>query len=457
MKKIIVAGILFSIVVLNVLCRKAPKFQAEEYDPRLSGGVATTFLANSQAFGEMVGGLNSYDQFMHELGDRMFEQTFISAPAPHFPGLGPIFNNVSCISCHHNDGKGTPTLGKITSSLLARISVPGTDAHGGPLEAPGFGEQLQDKAVAGKQKEVKVSVTYQEMPFTFPDGQQISLRKPVYKLTDAYRSLPADYMLSVRMAPPVFGLGLLNLIPESTIKAKADPEDQNHDGIKGHPNYVYNPTNGKTELGRFGLKANVSTLLIQVASALQQDMGVTNYVFPKESSFGQPQYDGLPDNPDVSDSIVDALAFYVRTLSVPARRNVTDPSALNGEKLFNQINCSGCHTPTVYTGVDVRLPMLSHQRIHPYTDLLLHDMGEGLADNRPDYLATGREWRTAPLWGIGLFPKTNGEAFYLHDGRARTLEEAILWHDGEAKKSKEAFVQLNRKDRNDLINFLKSL
>lgn len=457
MKKIAVVGLLLSIVVVNVLCRKAPEFQDSEYDPRLSGGSATTFIASSQAFGQMVDGLGAYDAFVHELGDKMFEQTFVSAPSKHFPGLGPIFNNVSCISCHHNDGKGTPTLGLITSSLLARISVPGTDEFGGPKPAPGFGGQLQDKAIIGSTPEVKVSVSYEEQPFTFPDGQQVSLRKPTYILNNPYIPLPAGYMISVRLAPPVFGLGLLDLIPQSTIEAAADPTDKNGDGITGHPNYVYNPQNGKTELGRFGLKANVPTLLAQVAGALQQDMGVTNYVFPQESSYEQSQYDNLHDDPDVPDSLVDAMTFYVQTLAVPARRNVSDRGVKRGEKIFTQINCSGCHTPTVYTGVDVRLPMLSNQRIHPFTDMLLHDMGSGLADNRPDFQASGNEWRTPPLWGIGLFPKTNGEAYYLHDGRARTLEEAILWHGGEAEKAKEAFVQLSRSDRDDLIKFLNSL
>lgn len=457
MKKLLVTGTLLVVVVLNVVCRKAVTFKADYYDPRLSGGAATAFLANSQAFGEMVSGLAGYDLYMHEFGDKLFEQSFISAPATIFPGLGPVYNNVSCASCHHNDGKGTPTLGQITSSLLARISVPGTDRYGGPLEAPGFGLQLQDKAVSGKTPEARVSVSYQEIPFTYPDGRTVSLRKPAYTLSNPYIPLPANFMISVRLAPSVFGLGLLDLIPEETLLAQADPDDINNDGIKGRVNYVYNPYTKKTELGRYGLKANVSTLNIQVAGALHQDMGVTNYIFPQESSYGQLQDDGLADNPDLSDSAVDALIFYVRTLAVPARRDVTDPAALQGEQLFTRLNCSGCHTPTVYTGVDVRLPVLSHQRIHPYTDLLLHDMGADLADGRPDFLAGANDWRTPPLWGIGLFPKTNGEAYYLHDGRARSIEEAILWHGGEAKRSKDAFVQLSGFDREALLKFLKSL
>jgi CxxC motif-containing protein (DUF1111 family) len=457
MKKLVVTGILFLVVLLNVVCRKAVTFQEDYYDPRLSGGAATVFLANSQAFGSMVSGLIGYDEFMHEAGDKLFEQSFVSAPATIFPGLGPVYNNVSCVSCHHNDGKGTPTLGQITSSLLARISIPGTNPHGGPLEAAGFGGQVQDKAVAGKMPEAKVSVSYQEIPFTYPDGQTVSLRKPTYTLSNPYIPLPAGYMISVRLAPSVFGLGLLDLIPEETLLAQADPNDINGDGIKGRANYVYNPYTQKTELGRYGLKANVPTLDIQVAGALQQDMGVTNYIFPQESSYGQMQDDGLSDNPDLSDSAVDALIFYIRTLAVPARRDVTDPIALQGEQLFSQLNCSGCHTPTVYTGVDVRLPVLSHQRIHPYTDLLLHDMGAELADGRADFLAGANDWRTPPLWGIGLFPKTNGEAYYLHDGRARNIEESILWHGGVAQEAKKAFVHLSKSEREALLKFLKSL
>jgi CxxC motif-containing protein (DUF1111 family) len=264
-------------------------------------------------------------------------------------------------------------------------------------------------------------------------------------------------MISPRMAPPVFGVGLLENIPESTILSFADENDADGDGISGKPNYVYNSYSGKTELGRFGLKANNPNILLQVAGAYQQDIGVTNYVFKNESSAGQSQSDGLNDDPELPDSILNAVAFYVRTLAVPARRNTTDPDVMAGEKIFTQINCSGCHKPTVQTGVNVAYPYLSNQRIHPYTDLLLHDMGDALADNRPDFLATGKEWRTAPLWGIGLFQKTNGVPFYLHDGRARTLEEAILWHGGEAEKSKQQFMRLSQSDRSKLIKFLNSL
>ena|SRR6266542_952993 len=333
----------------------------------------------------------------------------------------------------------------------------GKDAHGGPLAASGFGTQLQDQAIFGKQSEVNVNIAYADKPVTYPDGSVVVLRNPQYTITNSYNSLPAGHMLSPRMAPPVFGTGLLENIPESTILSFVDENDKDRDGISGRPNYVYNAYTQKTELGRFGLKANNPNLLLQVAGAYNQDMGITNYIFKEESSAGQSQTDGLKDDPELADSILNAVAFYVRTLAVPARRNTTDADIKTGEKLFNQINCSGCHKPTVQTGVDVTLPYLSNQRIHPYTDLLLHDMGDALADNRPDFLATGNEWRTTPLWGIGLFQKTNGIPYYLHDGRARTLEEAIVWHGGEAEKSKQKFMELNKTERDKLIKFLNSL
>jgi len=457
MKKISVVCILLVIVVTGTLCRKAEPFPEEQYDPRLSGGAATVFLANSQAFGSAIPGMSGYDAFTHDLGDALFGQTFVSAPAPKFGGLGPVYNNVSCVSCHHNDGKGTATIGSITSSLLTRISISGTDENGGPLSIPGYGVQLQDKATTGKLPEAKVQISYTELPFTFPDGETVSLRKPTYTLSSAYTALPANYYISVRLAPPVFGMGLLALIPDATILQNADENDANNDGISGRANYVYDPYTHQRVLGRFGLKANNPSLLVQVAGAFHQDMGITSYVFPQESSLGQSQSDGLSDDPELADSLLNATVFYVQTLAVPARRDVTNANVVQGEKLFNQLNCSGCHRSTVYTGVEIRLPAISNQRIHPYTDLLLHDLGADLADGRPDFLADGNEWRTPALWGIGLFEKTNGVPFYLHDGRARSLLEAVMWHGGEAQRSKDAFTRLSKSDRDAVIAFLRSL
>ncbi|MEO8766707.1 MAG: di-heme oxidoredictase family protein [Ginsengibacter sp.] len=456
-KSFIVTAFLLLPVTL-MMCRKPGTFNEDEIDPRLSGGAATVFDETSRAFTHNINGLDSRDLHVHGLGDSRFEGSFVTPPALINPGLGPVFNNVSCISCHHNDGKGTPTFGSVNSSMLMRLSLKDIeDAHGGPVAVPGFGLQLQDVSTFGIPAEAKVSIAYTESAYTFADGETVHLRMPAYTIQNAYASLPADYLFSPRMAPSVFGIGLLANIPESTILSFADENDKDHDGISGKPNYVWNPHTGTMQLGRFGLKANTSEIKVQVASAYQQDMGVTNSIFPNESSYGQIQSDGLDDDPELPDSILNAVAFYVRTLAVPARRNVADAGVKQGEKIFTQINCTGCHKPTIYTGVDVTAPTLSNQRIHPYTDLLLHDMGDGLADNRPDFAATGSEWRTPPLWGVGLLQRTNGIPYYLHDGRARTFEEAILWHGGEAAQAKQKFTELSTADRKSLMQFLKSL
>ena len=445
------------LIFLFVQCHKVEPFDESGYDERLSGGMATAFDETSGAFSHEIDGLNSRDAQVHEIGDAAFEQTFVTAPAPINSGLGPIFNNVSCISCHHNDGKGTPTAGFTNSSLLFRLSIAGTDAHGGPMPIEGFGGQLQDVAIFGKPAEARVEISYIDSIVTYLEGENVTLRKPIYNVQNPYQPLPANYQLSPRLAPPVFGLGLLENIPEATILAWADAHDANGDGISGKANYVWNPFLQKTELGRFGLKCNNPSLLTQVAGAYHQDMGVTSYVFPKESAWGQTQSDGLPDEPELADTLVNATTFYVRTLAVPARRNVTLPEVKQGKALFAQIGCAACHKPVVQTGVNLNISALNNQRIQPYTDLLVHDLGTGLSDNRPDFLAEGNEWRTAPLWGIGLFEKTNGTPFFLHDGRARSIEEAILWHGGEAEKGKNAFVQLSKSERNAVIRFLKSL
>ncbi len=441
------------------MCNKAEVFSDSGYDERLSGGAATVFNATSHALSNAIDGLNDRDARVHELGDQTFSQTFVAPPSPIFTGLGPIFNNVSCVNCHRNDGEGIPTTGFSNSGLLVRLSLPGTDANGGPVAVPGFGLQLQDQAVAGAQPEVNISITYIDSSVTYPDGTIVTLIKPTYNIQNPYTALPSNCMFSPRLAPPLVGMGLLEIIPESTILSFVDAGDKNGDGITGKANYVYDEYTQKTELGRFGLKANTSTLLLQVATAYQQDMGVTSYVQKSESAEGQSQMSVVHGDvqPELVDSLLNYVTFYVKTLAVPARRNVTDADVKQGATLFNQVNCSGCHRPTIQTGFDQTLAQINNQRIHPYTDLLLHDMGPGLADNRPDFLATGSEWRTKALWGIGLLDVANGTPYFLHDGRARTFEEAILWHGGEAQKSKTQFMQLSSTQRNQILKFLQSL
>ena len=460
MKKVYIILALGTAVYAFSRCNKAGVFPEDGYDDRLSGGSFTTLNETTQAFKQAIDGLTTREERVHIIGDGTFDQVFVAAPAPHFGGLGPVYNNISCVNCHRNDGGGFPSTGSSNSGLLFRISIPGTDEHGGPLAAPGFGLQIQDQALLGASPEASATISYTDQVVTYPDGTSVTLHKPAYGLQNSYTALPGSYMLSPRLAPRLVGMGLLENIPESTILSFVDAGDKNGDGITGRANYVYDHFTGKTELGRFGLKANTSTLLMQVATAYQQDMGVTSYAQPQESAYGQTQMSLVGSNdpsPELVDTLLNYVTFYVQTLAVPARRDVLDSVNKRGALLFTQVNCTGCHRPTMQTGVNTAIH-LSSQRIHPYTDLLVHDMGDGLADNRPDFLATGTEWRTAPLWGIGLSGKANGgSAFFLHDGRAQTIEEAVLWHGGEATKSKQQFMQLNKADRTALLQFLGSL
>lgn len=451
--------IVFTLICLIfiVACRKADPNYLDNDDEWLSGGKQTFFDQTSGGFDHIFIGLTEREIFNHEVGDGAFDASFVTAPAPLNAGLGPLYNNVSCSGCHASDGRGRPPMpGEQLSSMLFRISIPGADEHGGPNPAPGYGGQFHPRAIAGKMPEGNIQIDYQNITGNYADGTTYTLRKPEYKIIDNYMPLPANVMLSPRIAPQVFGLGLLEAIPESTLKQMADESDANSDGISGKYNLVYDVTEKRYKIGRFGWKAGQPSLLQQSAGAYNEDMGVTNFVFPIENSFGQPQHLNT-DQLDLSDSLLHAVSFYMQTLGVPARRNVNDPLVQQGKKLFTTLQCASCHTPSHRTAVDVAFPSRSNQKIYPYTDLLLHDMGSDLADNRPEYLANGYEWRTPALWGIGLTKKINGHEFFLHDGRARNLTEAILWHGGEAENSKQKFTQLSAADRAALIKFLESL
>jgi CxxC motif-containing protein (DUF1111 family) len=457
LRQLKVIGVLVVLVILLVECQKASVLPQSQYNDQLSGGSETVFDATQTAFGNMFPTISGYDEHVHVLGDLTFNNSFVTSPAPVNPGLGPIFNNTSCGNCHHSDGIGIPTAGQLESSLLLRISLPGVDAHGGPLPVPGYGLQVQDKAVYGKVPEATVNIAYTYQTFSFADGTTYELRTPTYTLSNLYAPISGSYLLSPRLAPPMFGLGLLENVPESEIVSFADPNDANGDGIKGHPNYVFDVTTQSMQLGRFGWKANTASVLTQVATAFNQDMGVTSSILPVESSYGQSQYDGLKDDPELPDSLLHAVKYYAQTLAVPARRIVTDPVAKRGEQLFMLAKCGVCHRQTLTTAVNVAFPAISNQVIHPYTDMLVHDMGPGLADNRPDNRANGQEWRTAPLWGVGLFTTVNNPGYFLHDGRARTITEAIMWHGGEAAPSQAYFSNLSTSDRNAVLVFLNSL
>ena len=424
-----------------------------------SGGDTTVFVQSSSAFDNPAPNLSPEGEARHIVGDNEFEQSFVTAPALVNSGLGPAFNNTSCAACHPKDGRGEPPeAGGISNTFFLRLSIPGTDPEtGGPLPVPGFGTQLFDRAIFNVQPEAIVETTYTEIDGNFGDGTPYQLRQPNFTIVNPYTALPDTYLTSPRVAPPVFGRGLLEAISDETLLGWADEDDLDDDGISGRVNQVWDIVSETTVIGRFGLKANNPSTLVQTAGAYHGDMGITNELFPLESTAGQPQDDGSSDDPELRPGVLDDVVFYIQTLAVPARRNIDDPKVKNGQILFDQAGCTSCHIPTVTTGVLEGVPEVSNQVIHPYTDLLLHDMGDGLADGRPDFLATGKEWRTPPLWGIGLVESINKHTRFLHDGRARNLMEAVLWHGGEAEQSKQAVLGLNKNQRDALIAFLQSL
>ncbi len=438
-----------------------------ESDEQYSGGQnATTFDFGQNAFGGQANGLTSEQEGFFVTGNSFFRSNWITAPASvqSLDGLGPIFNAISCGSCHFKDGRAKPpgTPDQALNGLLFRLSIPGTDANGGPLADPVYGGQLQDKAILNVENEAHVRVSYQEIAGQYNDGSAFSLRQPLYEFVDLkYGAFAAGSMFSPRIAPQMPGLGLLEIIPEADIIAFADENDSDQNGISGKANQVWNAELQQLVLGRFGWKANQPNLTQQTAGAFNGDLGITSSLFPQDhlSPTQQQQYPNTPNGgaPEISDEIFRKVVHYTQALAVPARREHDDATVLRGKFLFQQINCSGCHRPSMSTGSNGEIAALHHQKIWPYTDLLLHDMGSSLADGRPDFLASGTEWRTAPLWGIGLIQTVNGHSFLLHDGRARNIEEAILWHGGEAEKSRDAFKKLSKADRDALIKFVSSL
>ena len=425
----------------------------------LTGGETTVFVSNFFSFSNPAPNLNASNLELHLAGDGQFEQAFVTAPAPINSGSGPQFNHVSCEGCHPTDGRSPFPEDDINgfSGFFLRTSIPGTDSCGGPNPVPGFGTQLQNHANVGVEPEVQFGISYQDIPVTFADGTVVTLRKPTYFIESSYIPFPSNAMLSPRIGPPVFGLGLLEAITEQDILVKEDITDVDGDGISGKANYVCNPETGSLELGRFGWKANTPSVMVQNAGASNDDMGVTNPLFPIESSFGQTNGDNLSDDPEISQSTLDKLNIYLLTLGVPAARELDDEEVARGFYLFESAKCTACHTPKHITGNYPDIPAISNQTIYPYTDMLLHDMGEGLADGRPDFLADGNEWKTRPLWGIGLTEAVNNHTNFLHDGRARNLEEAILWHGGEAEDSKNYYTNLNERDRNALLAFVNAI
>jgi CxxC motif-containing protein (DUF1111 family) len=427
-----------------------------------SGGQTTSSGRGRRAYAMPLANLRDEHRPAFTVGNSLFNENWVAAPASAEgrDGLGPLFHARSCSACHELDGRGRPPEpGETMTSLLLRISVP---TAGGPQPHPVYGSQLAPRALPGLDPEASVDLAWEDVPISFPDGTQTTLRKPRWQVKAWHYGNPGpDVQIGARVAPPVFGLGLLEAVPAESIASMADPDDRDGDGISGRPNYLLDPESGKRLIGRFGWKANAPTLRSQTADALLNDMGLTSPVVPEENHTAMQQSVArFPSGgrPELSESMLSQLTHYVRTLAPPARRNSYDHDVREGQKLFHLIGCASCHRQTLTAGLRPdTLPEIAGQRFHPYTDLLLHDMGEGLADGRPDGEALEREWRTAPLWGLGLLRTVNGHDFLLHDGRARGVEEAILWHGGESQPSRDRWMALPATSRNQLVVFLGSL
>jgi CxxC motif-containing protein (DUF1111 family) len=451
----------------------------------MPGGTATTdeSIDTHDAFSHFSRGIGLDGEAKFKVGNAIFRRLWVSAPSStkSADGLGPLFNSRACQSCHFKDGRGRPPKANYpddnAESMFLRLSIPPeTDEQKrllaehrvNSIDEPTYGGQLQNFAIKGFDNEGYMHIDYADVPVRLGDGSVVTLRRPTYSVAGLkYGPLHPKTMLSPRVAPPMIGLGLIEAIPEAQIRAHADPDDKNGDGIRGRTNEVWSIAEDRVKLGRFGWKAGVPSIAEQAAHAFAGDIGLSSPLVRRPSGdctsaqaacLAAPNGDNPADGDvEVTSKLFDLVVFYSQNLAVPPRRNAADAAVRRGKELFYALNCQGCHVPTFTTGTVEGQPQLSNQKIFPYSDLLLHDMGEGLADNRPEGLASGRDWRTTPLWGLGLTQLVSGHTFFLHDARARNVAEAILWHGGEAQAARDGYASLSKDERDALDAFVNSL
>jgi CxxC motif-containing protein (DUF1111 family) len=465
--------------IAKVLAPPTDFSKPEPFEQKPAGAATVRAITTADAFSQHSANMPFEREMDFKLGNALFRKTWVAAPASTkaSDGLGPLYNARACQDCHLKDGRGhtPPDADASRVSMFLRLSVPGGPGPDGiegwiaTSPEPTYGSQLQDLAAPGHAAEGRMDVTWTETPVTLTDGTLVNLRAPSYAVGDpAHGALAADLQVSPRIATQMIGLGLLEAIPAADILALADEGDLNGDGISGRPQIVPSVEFGVPMLGRFGLKAGAPTVKEQSAGAFAGDMGLSTPLHPNpwgDCTAGQPtciaaphgQEPGVRDGLEVDGESLDLVTFYSRNLGVPERRGVDDLQVLRGKEVFHSLNCQGCHTPKHVTHRLDGQPEQSFQLIWPYTDLLLHDMGPGLADNRPEGRASGSEWKTPPLWGIGLTEQVSGNSEFLHDGRARSLLEAILWHGGEAQSQRDAVASLPTEDREALLSFIGSL
>ena len=448
---------IFTICLLGVSTLFTLIAQAETVQ---SGGSTTVFQEGPNAFAMPLANISRINRRAHVVGNSFFNKNWVFSPSSTTArdGLGPLFHARSCSGCHVRDGRGAPEKGdKVSVGLLFRLHFPGSKQGD-----PNLGVQLAVNAAPGIEPEGRVEITYEPVREKLNDQASISLRRPNYTLhaKTIYGRPHPQTLLSPRLAPPLVGLGLLEAVEKDTILALTDPDDENRDGISGRASYALNPETQQTELGRFGWKAGQPNLRLQAAVAFWRDIGITSSIHPKEdftpaqAKILNPSTSGAPE---IDDAKLNRVVTYLRTLAPPAQRTPSAEKIIMGGELFARAGCAKCHTPILKTGPYAPLDELKNQLIRPYTDLLLHDMGEALSDGIDKPGISGREWRTPPLWGIGLTETVNGNAFYLHDGRARSLEEAIMWHGGEGLAAKQAYANFPRESQQLLLQFLNSL
>ncbi|MDE4133839.1 di-heme oxidoredictase family protein [Phaeobacter sp. QD34_3] len=452
---------------------------AEPYEDRPAGAATVRARGDDEAFSQHSANLSFEQELEFKLGNGLFKKIWVFSPASTraSDGLGPLYNARSCQRCHIKDGRGHVPEGPEyrSAAMFLRISVPGPVPselqairdYIGTAPDPTYGRQLQDFSAPGIAPEYRLAIQYEEIPVTLNGGDTVTLRKPSYQATQlGYGPLHPQARLSPRLAPSMIGLGLLEAIPTADILAAADPEDADGDGISGRANLVWSREFQQIMLGRFGLKAGMATVHEQSAAAFSGDIGISTPLFPaawgdctdqQHDCRSAPHGDGDARGSEIDQPNMDLVTFYARNLAVPARRAPEDPQVLRGKWIFHDSGCASCHRPKFVTHRLNDRPEHSFQLIWPYSDLLLHDMGDGLADHSPEARATGREWRTPPLWGIGLTQQVSARATFLHDGRARTLLEAILWHGGEAEAARDRVISLAPDARADLLRFLESL
>ncbi|MEW7009046.1 di-heme oxidoredictase family protein [Lentilitoribacter sp. EG35] len=453
--------------------------KAENFEVKQGGAGTSIKKVNRDAFSHFSTNITFKEEETFKLGNALFRKLWVSSPSSTqaSDGLGPLFNARACQSCHIKDGRGHPPEGDTdaTSMFLRLAKSPTTKLEEQELKDfvrttfpdPTYGGQLQDLAVPGLDGEGQMKITYENIIENFADGETITLRKPSYEAINLnYGPLDPHTTLSPRVTPQMIGLGLLEAIHESDIVNNADPDDQNNDGISGKYQII-GDGNGNRILARFGWKAEMPTIRQQSAGAFAGDIGISTPDKPNnhgDCTDAQTQCLAMPHGEqarlgvgEAPDEVLSLVTFYSQNLAVPARRNAEDMDVLTGKKHFYDLGCASCHRPKYVTSRNAENKAHQFQLIWPYTDLLLHDMGEGLADGQQVGIANGREWRTPPLWGIGLTKTVNDHTFFLHDGRARNLTEAIVWHGGEAETAKNKFLELDKSARDNLIKFLASL